>query len=76
MLVFTDGLIERRGDSIEEVLSEFVATVAASQAPGPADEEAAGPGGGPTAAARADRILADAVSDTDDDACLVVVRVR
>ena len=27
VLVFTDGLIERRGDSIEEVLSEFVATV-------------------------------------------------
>ena len=77
VLVFTDGLIERRGDSIEEVLSEFVATVAAGQPAGPADEAAAGPdGGAPTAAARADRILASTVSDTGDDACLVVVRVR
>ncbi len=85
VLVFTDGLIERRGDSIEEVLSEFVATVAAGQPAGPAGEAAAGPdgeaaagpdGGEPTAAARADRILASTVSDTGDDACLVVVRVR
>jgi hypothetical protein len=29
-----------------------------------------------TAAAQADRILATAVSDTDDDACLVAVRIR
>jgi serine phosphatase RsbU (regulator of sigma subunit)/PAS domain-containing protein len=70
VLLFTDGLIERRGDSIEDVLGEFVATVAAS-------DNAAGPDGGePTAAAQADRLLAAAVSDTDDDACLVVVRVR
>jgi serine phosphatase RsbU (regulator of sigma subunit) len=69
VLAFTDGLIERRGDSIEEVLADFVATVAASQA--------AGPGGGqPTAADQADRILASTQSDTGDDACLVVVRVR
>ena len=65
LLLFTDGLIERRGESIEEVLGEFVAIVAA------------GPDGGePTAAAQADRILASAVSDTEDDACLVAVRVR
>ena len=76
VLVFTDGLIERRGDSIEEVLSEFVATVAASQAAGPGSEEAARPRGELTAAAQADRIMASTVSDTGDDACLVVVRVR
>jgi serine phosphatase RsbU (regulator of sigma subunit) len=68
VLLFTDGLIERRGESIEEVLGEFAATVAAA---------AEGPDGGePTAAAHADRILASAVSDTADDACLVVVRLR
>jgi serine phosphatase RsbU (regulator of sigma subunit) len=68
VLMFTDGLIERRGDSIEEVLAEFVATVAsASQAGGP---------GEPTAAAQADHILASTVSDTGDDACLVIVRVH
>jgi hypothetical protein len=69
LLLFTDGLIERRGDSIEDVLAEFVASL------GP------GPAGSPetsnlTAAARADQILASAVSDTGDDACLVAVRIR
>ncbi len=63
LLLFTDGLIERRGDSIVDVLEEFVATL------GPGGQEM-------TAAARADQVLADAVSDTDDDACLVVVRIR
>jgi len=65
LLLFTDGLIERRGESIVDVLGEFVATVA------PGRE-----GAGLTAAAQADRILAAAVSDTEDDACLVAVRVR
>jgi serine phosphatase RsbU (regulator of sigma subunit) len=70
MLLFTDGLIERRGESIEEVLGEFVASVAASG-------QAAGlDGAEPTAAAQADRVLASAASDTDDDACLVVVHLR
>jgi Stage II sporulation protein E (SpoIIE)/ANTAR domain len=70
LLLFTDGLIERRGDSIEDVLAEFVATVTAGD---PGD----GPGSGAlTAAAQADQLLASAVSDTDDDACLVVVRIR
>ena len=69
LLLFTDGLIERRGDSIEDVLGEFVAGL------GP------GAGGRPeagdlTAAAQADQILAGAVSDTGDDACLVAVRIR
>jgi serine phosphatase RsbU (regulator of sigma subunit) len=70
VLLFTDGLIERRGESIEEVLGEFVATVAASgKAAGLEDGE-------PTAAAQADRVMASAASDTGDDACLVVVRLR
>jgi serine phosphatase RsbU (regulator of sigma subunit) len=68
LLLFTDGLIERRGESIVDVLGGFVATVAADpQSPG---------GPEPTAAAQADRIMAAAVSDTDDDACLVAVRIR
>ncbi len=70
LLLFTDGLIERRTESIVDVLGEFVATVA----PIP---RASAPGEpGTTAAAQADRILATAVSDTEDDACLVAVRIR
>jgi PAS domain-containing protein len=67
LLLFTDGLIERRGESIIDVLSDFVATVV----PPPPDS-----GLDLTAAAQADRILATAVSDTGDDACLVAVRIR
>jgi serine phosphatase RsbU (regulator of sigma subunit) len=67
LLLFTDGLIERRGDSIEDVLDEFVAAMGAGG-------QAAGPE--PTAAARADQVMASATSDTGDDACLVVVRIR
>jgi hypothetical protein len=74
LLLFTDGLIERRGESIEDVLGEFVAGLGPGAAPG---EGSAGPGAGePTAAAQADQVLASAVSDTGDDACLVVVRIR
>ncbi len=75
LLLFTDGLIERRGESIVDVLGDFVAAVAPAAV-------TSGPGqpGGPvaelTAAAQADRILASAVSDTGDDACLVAVRIR
>jgi serine phosphatase RsbU (regulator of sigma subunit) len=73
LLLFTDGLIERRGESIIDVLEEFVAVVAA-QAPAPADPSQGQPE--LTAAVQADRILASAVSDTGDDACLVAVRIR
>jgi PAS domain-containing protein len=70
LLLFTDGLIERRGESIVDVLGEFVAAVTpVTPATGPGDPEL-------TAAAQADRILASAVSDTGDDACLVAVRIR
>jgi hypothetical protein len=51
-----------------DVLGEFVTSVA------PVPGELEGPES--TAAAQADRILATAVSDTDDDACLVAVRIR
>ncbi len=66
LLLFTDGLIERRGESIEDVLDAFIATVA-RDVPG---------GTGLTAAALADRVLARTASDTADDACLVAVRIR
>ena len=61
LLLFTDGLVERRADSISDALREF------TRAAVPA---------GPDAAAHADRILAAAASDTGDDACLVAVRIR
>jgi PAS domain-containing protein len=75
LLLFTDGLIERRGESIVDVLKNFVTTLGSAAAPG--GRGPAAPGGPePTAAAQADRILARAVSDTEDDACLVAVRIR
>jgi serine phosphatase RsbU (regulator of sigma subunit) len=61
LLLFTDGLIERRADSITDALTGFAAMAAPA---------------GPSADAHADRLLAAAVSDTDDDACLVAVRIR
>jgi serine phosphatase RsbU (regulator of sigma subunit) len=60
LLLFTDGLVERRGDSISDALREFTAAAVPA---------------GPDAAQHADRILASANSDTSDDACLVAVRI-
>jgi serine phosphatase RsbU (regulator of sigma subunit) len=60
LLLFTDGLIERRADSISDALREFTAAAV----PAAAD-----------VSAHADRILNHAVSDTGDDACLVAVRI-
>ena len=74
LLLFTDGLIERRSESIVDVLADFVATLGSAGAPGGPRPAVADPE--PTAAAQADRILARAVSDTEDDACLVAVRIR
>jgi hypothetical protein len=77
LLLFTDGLIERRGESIVDVLGEFVAAAAPETTTAIAGAD--GPGGAVaelTAAVQADRILASAVSDTGDDACLVAVRIR
>ncbi|HEY1823994.1 MAG TPA: SpoIIE family protein phosphatase [Trebonia sp.] len=60
LLLFTDGLIERRTGSISDSLSEFTAAAVPA---------------GPDAASHADRILGQAISDTSDDACLVVVKI-
>jgi hypothetical protein len=60
LLMFTDGLIERRADSISDALGEFTAAAVPA---------------GPDAASHADRILDSASSDTGDDACLVAVRL-
>jgi hypothetical protein len=60
LLLFTDGLIERRSGSISDALHDFTVTAAP---------------GGPDAGAHANRILRSALSDTGDDACLVAVRI-
>jgi hypothetical protein len=49
------------------VLSAFVTTLGPLSGSG---------GQEPTAAAQADQILANAASDTEDDACLVAVRIH
>jgi serine phosphatase RsbU (regulator of sigma subunit)/PAS domain-containing protein len=60
LLMFTDGLVERRNESIDATLTEFVAMASGNDA---------------TADILADRMIASAVSDTQDDACLVAVRI-
>jgi serine phosphatase RsbU (regulator of sigma subunit) len=61
LLFYTDGIIERRAASISEALADFAAAAAPV---GPdLDRHVAG-------------ILADAASDTGDDACLLAVRIR
>jgi serine phosphatase RsbU (regulator of sigma subunit) len=60
LLLFTDGLIERRTASISEALGDLVSAAVPA---------------GADASAHADRILASAASDTGDDACLVAVRI-
>jgi serine phosphatase RsbU (regulator of sigma subunit) len=60
LLLYTDGLIERRAASISDALAEFAAAAVPV---------------GPDADSYAERILAGAGSDTGDDACLVAVRI-
>jgi serine phosphatase RsbU (regulator of sigma subunit) len=60
LLLFTDGLIERRAGSISDSLRELTAAAVYR---------------GADAASHADHILSSAISDTGDDACLVVVRI-
>jgi serine phosphatase RsbU (regulator of sigma subunit) len=60
LIFYTDGLIERRAASISDALAEFAAAAV------PAD---------PDLDAHASRILASAVSDTGDDACLLAARI-
>ncbi len=61
VLLFTDGLIERRDVPIDEALAQFARGVAGPHR---------------SAAAQADFILGTAASNTADDACLVTVRIR
>lgn len=60
LLLYTDGLIERRAASISDALAEFAAAAVPA---------------GPDADATATRILAQASADTGDDACLVAVQI-
>ena len=60
LLLYTDGLVERRAGSISDALREFTAAAVPA---------------GPDVSAHADRILNNAISDTGDDACLVAIRI-
>ncbi|MFF6814446.1 SpoIIE family protein phosphatase [Streptomyces sp. NPDC012403] len=60
LLMYTDGLIERRDRSVEESLAHLLTT--AASAPGTLDQ-------------RLDRLLTYSRSDTDDDTCIVGIRV-
>ncbi|GAA2293831.1 SpoIIE family protein phosphatase [Streptomyces atrovirens] len=60
LLMYTDGLIERRDRSVEESLTHLLTT--AATAPDTLDQ-------------RLDRLLTYSRSDTDDDTCIVGIRV-
>jgi serine phosphatase RsbU (regulator of sigma subunit)/PAS domain-containing protein len=95
LLLFTDGLIERRAGSITDALRDLAAAalpftpaapsahVQSAAAPGTAGQGTggqgtAGQGTGQQAtdvSTTADRILGSTISDTGDDACLVVIRI-
>ncbi|WP_327749396.1 SpoIIE family protein phosphatase [Streptomyces europaeiscabiei] len=60
LLMYTDGLIERRDRSVEESLAQLL--TAARTVPSTLDQQL-------------DRLLTHSKSDTDDDTCLVGVRV-
>ncbi|MGW7238581.1 SpoIIE family protein phosphatase [Streptomyces sp. NPDC054804] len=60
LLMYTDGLIERRDRSVEESLAQMLTT--ARMVP-------------PTLEQQLDRLLTHSRSDTDDDTCLVGIRV-
>jgi serine phosphatase RsbU (regulator of sigma subunit)/PAS domain-containing protein len=66
MLLFTDGMIERRDTPITDALDEFAQRAVQPYQSGPQ----------PSASRLADHVLAHAASDTGDDACLVAVRIR
>ncbi|MFF7446574.1 MULTISPECIES: SpoIIE family protein phosphatase [unclassified Streptomyces] len=60
LLMFTDGLIERRDRSVEESLGHLLTTARTQQ---------------PTLDQHLDRLLTHSRSDTDDDTCVVGIRV-
>jgi serine phosphatase RsbU (regulator of sigma subunit)/PAS domain-containing protein len=61
VLLFTDGLIERREVTIDEAIADVARSAAQPEQ---------------SAAGLADHILGAAASDTGDDACLVAVRIH
>ena len=63
LLFYTDGLIERRAESISDALAEFAAAAVPDDPDADIDSHVA-------------QILANAASDTGDDACLLAVRIR
>jgi serine phosphatase RsbU (regulator of sigma subunit) len=63
LLFYTDGLIERRAESISDALAEFAASAVPDDPDADIDTHVA-------------QILASAASDTGDDACLLAVRIR
>jgi serine phosphatase RsbU (regulator of sigma subunit) len=65
LLFYTDGLIERRAASISDALAEFAAAAVPDDADADADVDA-----------HVAQIMANAASDTGDDACLLAVRIR
>lgn len=60
LLMFTDGLVERRDSSVEESLGHLVS--AAAVGTGDLDR-------------KLDRLLAQSRSDTDDDTCVIGIQV-
>ncbi|MFJ8769745.1 SpoIIE family protein phosphatase [Streptomyces clavifer] len=60
LLMYTDGLIERRDTSVEDSLSQLLTTARAAA---------------PSLERRLDRLLTHSESDTDDDTCIIGVRV-
>ncbi|MFI9825428.1 SpoIIE family protein phosphatase [Streptomyces sp. NPDC052013] len=60
LLMYTDGLVERRDRSVEESLTQLLTTV--GTAPHTLDQQL-------------DRLLTHSRSDTDDDTCIVGIRV-
>lgn len=65
LLMYTDGLIERRDRSLQESLENLEQLLAAAQEPADATLEQ-----------RLDRLLTYSNADTDDDTCIVGVRMR
>jgi serine phosphatase RsbU (regulator of sigma subunit) len=63
LLFYTDGLIERRAASISDALAEFAAAAVPDDPNADVDAYVA-------------QIMANAASDTGDDACLLAVRIR
>ncbi|MFD3455075.1 SpoIIE family protein phosphatase [Streptomyces sp. NPDC058691] len=62
LLMYTDGLIERRDSSVTDSVAHLLATARGAD-PSSSLEQ------------RLDRLLADSRSDTDDDACVIGIRV-